>query len=137
MPVAPLKIPAALRIGGWLNRPRRVLLTLWMVWVVSVFDFYFTLTEWGQTHFVEMNPLAAFMLSQSPHLVAWFKFGMLGLATIILLCLRRHRVAEWACWFLFAIELYLAVRWLVYYESLASGQSNPLIEVPLPDPPLR
>ncbi len=115
------------RFGQWLNRPRRVLLTLFAVWVVCVFDFYFTLSEWGQAHFIEMNPLAVYLLSKSPHLVAWFKFGLLGLGTVILLSLRRHRVAEYACWFLLAAELYLAVRWFAYYDSLSSGQTNPLI----------
>lgn len=115
------------RFGQWLNRPRRVLLTLFAVWVVCVFDFYFTLSEWGQAHFIEMNPLAVYLLSKSPHLVAWFKFGLLGLGTVILLGLRRHRVAEYACWFLLAAEIYLAVRWFVYYESLSSGETNPMI----------
>lgn len=121
------RVSRARRFGQWLNRPRRVLLALFAVWVVCVFDFYFTLSEWGQAHFIEMNPLAVYLLSKSPHLVAWFKFGLLGLGTVILLALRRHRVAEYACWFLLAAEVYLAVRWFAYYESLSSGEANPMI----------
>lgn len=123
--------PARARFGTWLNRSRRVLLTLWMVWVVSVFDFYFTLSEWGQVRFVESNPLAAYILTASPHLASWFKFGLLTLGTCILLWLRRHSVAELACWMLLAVEIYLGIRWFVYFESVASGDPHPMIQVEL------
>lgn len=118
------------RFGQWLNRSRRVLLTLWMVWVVSVFDFYFTLSEWGTPHFVEANPIAAWILDGPPLAVAVFKFGLLGLATVILLSLRRHALVEWTCWLLMAIEVYLAIHWFLYFDSLASGKPHPMIEMP-------
>lgn len=115
------------RFGRWLNRPRRVLLTLAAVWVVAVFDLGYTLAEWGTVDFVEMNPVAAKVLSQSVRMVFVFKFGLLGAGTLILLLLRRHAVAELGCWFLFATMLYVAVRWYSYFDCLLHDYVNPLI----------
>lgn len=119
------------RFGQWLNRPRRILLTLMLVWVVHVFDLGFTMAQWGTYEFVELNPLAARIVDGPAHVLAGFKFGLLGIGTVILLSLRRQPVAELACWFLLATTLYLAVRWYVYFDCLINGQSNPMIEVPI------
>jgi hypothetical protein len=116
-------------VGAWLNRPRRILLTLSVIWIVAIFDLGFTLSEFGTSHFVEMNPLASSLLGGSANGIIAYKFGLLSFGTFILLCLRRHAVAEMACWFLLATKFYLAVRWFCYFDCLISGYSNPLIEV--------
>jgi len=113
--------------GGWLNRPRRVLLTLAAVWVVAIFDLGFTLGQAGTVDFAEMNPLAARLLGGPEQLIIAYKFGLLTLGTAILLWLRRHGIAELACWFLFASKVYLAVRWYSYFDCLLHGYVNPLI----------
>ena len=115
------------RFGRWLNRPRRILLTLAAVWVVAVFDLGYTLAEWGTADFVESNPVAAKVLSQSVRSVFLFKFGLLGAGSLILLLLRRHPVAELGCWFLFAAMLYVAVRWYGYFDCLLHDYVNPLL----------
>lgn len=117
--------------GTWLNRPRRVLLTLAAVWIIGAFDFAFTLLEFDSGGFVELNPLARRVLEQPDHVVAAFKFGLLGVGTVILLALRRHAVAECACWLLLAIKVYVAVRWFAYYDCVLHGYENPLITVTL------
>lgn len=119
------------RFGTWLNRPRRVLLTLGAVWVLAVFDLGFTLMEAGTADFVELNPIAAGLLSGPPNMVMAFKFSLLTLGTFILLMVRRHFVAELGCWFLLATKTYVALRWLSYYSCLVGGYSDPLIEAPL------
>lgn len=111
----------------WLNRSRRVLLTLSAVWIVSIFDLGYTLSEWGSADFTELNPVAAQLLGGPQHAIVAFKFGLLSLGTLILLALRRHLVAELACWFLFTAKIYLAVRWLAYFDCVLHGYSNPLI----------
>lgn len=127
-PDAPPKRPSApRRFGRWLNRPRRILLTLAAVWVVAVFDLGYTLAEWGTADFVESNPVAAKVLSQSVRSVFIFKFGLLGAGSAILLLLRRHAVAELGCWFLFAAMLYVAVRWYGYFDCLLHDYVNPLL----------
>ena len=113
-----------------MNRSRRVLLALTIVWVVSIFDLGYTLSEWGTNDFVELNPLAAKLMSAPGHLVVVFKFGMLGVATLILLALRQHRVTELACWLVVAAKLYLAVRWFVYFDCLLYGYVTPLMQAP-------
>lgn len=117
----------AVRFGRWLNRPRRVLLTLAMVWVVAIFDLGFTLSEWGSADFAEMNPLAVRVLSTSPAHVIVFKFGLLSFGSAILLAVRCHAVAELACWFLLTSKIYVAIRWYCYYDCLLNDYVNPLI----------
>lgn len=119
--------PGKPRFGAWFNRPRRVLLTLMAVWVVAVFDLGYTLAEFGTADFFEMNPLAAKLLGGSPHAVMAFKFGLLGFGTLILLGLRRHAIAELACWFLFVSKLYVAVRWYGYFDCVLHDYVNPLL----------
>ncbi len=121
---------AGRRFGHWLNRPRRILLTLGLVWVAAIFDLGFTLAEWGTADFVEMNPLAARLLAGSAHLVVAFKFGLLGIGTVILLALRRHGLAELACWFLLVSKVYVALRWYSYFDCVLHDYVNPLITPP-------
>lgn len=129
---APVAAPAPLcdlrgappRFGDWLNRPRRILLTLASVWVISVFDLGYTLADQGTSEFVELNPIAAVLLNGPTHVITAFKFGLLGLSTAILLALRRHTIAELACWFLLAAKLYVAIRWLLYFDCLVKGRGN-------------
>jgi len=113
----------------WLNRSRRVLLTLAAVWTVSIFDLGYTLSEWGSADFTELNPVAAHLLGGPQQAIIAYKFGLLSLGTLILLALRRHLIAELACWLLFAAKVYLAVRWVLYFDCVLHGYTNPLIRV--------
>ncbi len=118
------------RFGRALTRPRRVLLALAAVWVVSAFDLYFTLQERAATHFVELNPLARALLDGPPWVVATFKFGLLVFGSGILIALRRYSVTEWAAWFLLAVKIYVGVRWLAYFDSLVTDKFDPLVTWP-------
>jgi len=119
--------PARFGFGGWLNRSRRVLLTLAAVWVVGIFDLGYTLAEWGTSDFAEANPVAAKVLSQSVRTAVLFKFGLLGVSSLILLAVRRHFIAELGCWFLFVTMMYVAIRWYCYFDCLVRDYVNPLI----------
>ena len=55
--------------------------------------------------------------------------GLLGLSTIILTCLRRHAIAELACWLLLASSLYVGVRWYVYYQQALAHVPNMVAEL--------
>lgn len=116
--------------GRALTRPRRVLLALAAVWVVSTFDLYFTLQERAATHFVELNPLAGVLLDQPPLAVATFKFALLAFGSVILVTLRRHSVTELAAWFLLTVKIYVAVRWFAYFDSLVTSKVDPFITWP-------
>ena len=113
-----------------LRRPQRVLLLLLGVWVLSAFDLGFTLHQARKHHFVEMNPLAARLLHGSPLTLVAYKFALLGAGTLILFCVRRHAVAELACWFLLAACFYVGVRWYVYYEGALALDPSWLLDAP-------
>ena len=127
--IGTVKLPAWARLGAWLNRSRRVLFTLGAVWIISTFDLGFTIAQWGTTEFLEANPIAAPLLNGPTHVLIIFKFGLLSFTTLVLMLLRRHLVAELACWFLLATKLYVAIRWFVYLDCVVRGVSNPLVEM--------
>ncbi len=130
MAAQPLRPAFGYAFGGWLNRPRRILLSLTLCWVVAVFDLGYTLSESGSNDFVELNPVAMRVLMGSPQVVMAYKFGLLGLTTIILLLLRRYRVAELGCWFLLAAQVYVATRWFTYFDCLLHSRMSVLIAAP-------
>jgi hypothetical protein len=101
-----------------------MLLTLAAVWVIAVFDLGYTLAESGTGGFTELNPVAAKLLGGPANAVIAYKFALLGVGTLILLVLRRHAIAELACWFLFAAELYVAVRWYGYFDCVLEACTN-------------
>ncbi len=104
--------------GVGLTRPRRVLLALGAIWVISVFDLTFTLLERDNPAFTELNPLAAALLTGPTQLITAFKFGLLTLGSVIFIVLRKRRPTELACWFLLAAKVYVALRWYAYYDWL-------------------
>lgn len=103
-----------------------MLLALACTWVVHVFDLGFTQLETHQERFRELNPIAAGLL-HDPHAMAVYKFSLLTIGSIIVLCLRRWPITEMGAWLMLASSVYVAVRWHCYYASLASGVINPFI----------
>ncbi len=114
----------------WLNRPRRVLFTLSAIWIIAGFDLLFTMSEWGKPGFVELNPVAARVLTGATQHIYAFKFGTLALGTAILIGVRQHRVAELGCWLLLALMVVLALRWNLYDESILRGDANVILGPP-------
>jgi hypothetical protein len=119
-------LPVAVRpLGrGRFTRAHRVLLLLVAVWVLHTFDLKFTMAESTQSHFVELNPIAARLIGGPEVSLVVYKLGLLGFGTAILIYLRRHSVAELGCWFLLSASFYVGARWFVYYECLATGSSS-------------
>jgi len=113
-------------VGVWLNRPRRVLLALALIWVVAIFDLGYTLGEYGTFGFAELNPVAAQLLRGPMYLIMIYKFGLLGLSTVILLLLRHRLIAELGCWFLLTAMVYLAIRWYHYFDTLLRNYVDPV-----------
>jgi hypothetical protein len=113
----------------WLNRPRRVLLTLAAVWVINVFDLGYTLLEAQYAGFIEVNPVAARLIDAAPGVLISYKAAlMLASSTILLLC-RRHRIVELGCWFLLAVHFQLAVRWWWYFEERLTAFDDPATNI--------
>lgn len=113
----------------WLERPRRVLLALTAVWVLHLFDLCFTMRESQELHFVELNPIAARLLSGPEHWIISYKFALVTLGSAILLLLRRHSITELASWFLAAVSVYVAARWYVYFQCLIDDRYSPFVAI--------
>lgn len=122
----PIAVSPVLPAFHWLTRPRRILIALAAMWVLNIFDLGFTIAESVHGHFVEVNPIAARLLGGPVWLLASYKFSLITFGTVILLSLRKHRIAEWGAWFLFATYLYVGVRWFVYYEGLYTETVHPV-----------
>jgi len=93
-------------------------LLLGLLWLTGAFDLALTLFAQRIGGFAEKNPIAHLLLGNTFALIA-FKLSALALASAIFIKLRRHRLAEAACWGLCAVHVALALVWLSYYNTLA------------------
>jgi hypothetical protein len=124
---------SASRTGGrfrWLTRPRRILLLLSAVWVLNIFDLGYTLLEADRGSLIEMNPVAAPLLTAPSYALVIYKAALVLGSSAILLMLCHHRVVEVGCWLLLASYLYVAGRWIFYYEDLADHVTDPAVNIP-------
>lgn len=99
------------------SRPRRVLLLVVLLWMVSTFDLAFTLLAHQIGGFHEVNPLARQLLSNPGGLVA-FKTAAVLPASCVMLAFRRRFLTEVACWVLCGVYTGLAFIWMEYYSLL-------------------
>lgn len=103
--------------GAWnINRTLRLILLLSGVWTLHMFDLSFTLHEAAKGHFVELNPVAALVLSSSFTGIVLYKFILLGGATAIFWWLREHAITERAGWLLLITGVMLIIRWQMYFD---------------------
>ena len=96
------------------RRARRVTLLLIGTWLVSAFDLFFTLLAAGHQHFVELNPIAASIIGNTPALVA-YKILVVAVGSVILLKYRTRLLTEIGCWTVCAVYLVLAGIWWKFY----------------------
>jgi hypothetical protein len=123
------RVAALVRSFRWLTRPRRVLLVLSAVWVLNIFDLGYTLLESLHNGFIELNPLAARLVGESPAALVGYKAALIAISSAILLVFRRQRVVELGCWFLLAVYLQVAVCWAFYYEDRLAALEDPAVNV--------
>jgi hypothetical protein len=100
--------------SGW-SRSRRVAELLIVLWTIGLTDLWLTLWAHRHTAFVELNPIAARMLSTDATgaLVA-FKLTCMLVATLALWLARHTRRCELAAWGMAAIYFALLLRWSDY-----------------------
>jgi len=96
------------------RRVRRVLLILVWIWMLNIFDLFFTMAALKVGGFEELNPLARLYL-HSPEMLSFFKLGMLLTASLVFLAFRRRRITEVGCWGLAAVYTVLSFIWFAYY----------------------
>lgn len=128
MPANPLPTPsqlireparrAALGFSVLAHRPRRVVLLLIAIAVMSGVDLYLTLLYVTHTGLNEMNPLARAMMEyQSPAILAVWKATTVAVAVGILLLIRRQRSAEWGAWAGCMVLGLLMLHWASFIEQ--------------------
>lgn len=108
---------AAIRQAVRTTRPRRVIGLLIILWVLNIFDLAYTIPAHRTGHLHELNPIARDLLD-SPWVLAGFKLLAVSASTVILVYLRRLRLAELAAWFLCLVYVALAIRWLDFCTAL-------------------
>ena len=109
-----MRSPLAIR---WIDdcRTRRTILLLGIIWMLGIFDLYFTLWAYRFTEFQEMNPWAR-------HLLRHHELTSMGLTKLLLVVLstaafwivRKHRLTEAALWALAIVHVGLIFRWSTY-----------------------
>lgn len=96
-------------------RPRRVVLLLVAVLLMSLGDLYMTLTYLLNVGLLEGNPIArGVMLMNRPELLIGWKVASLGLGLGILYWARRSGKGELGAWVCFVMLSWLTVHWSAY-----------------------
>jgi hypothetical protein len=97
------------------RRTCRVVPLLTALWALSLADLYFTLWAHHYTPFMELNPLARWMLlSGSIGLLVAYKVSLTGVAATVFWRLRRYARAELALWLIVVVYIMLALQWANY-----------------------
>lgn len=99
---------------GRAHRQRRIALLLIGTWVINAFDLAFTLLAAGHRHFVELNPIAASVIGNTPALIA-YKILIVAFGSAILLKYRTRLLTEIGCWGICAVYSVLAGIWWKFY----------------------
>lgn len=101
------------------DRPRRVILLLWAIVVLSLADLFVTLTHLQSIGMVEANPVAAFLIRStgSPWALILFKAGTVAVCVMLLYRVRNHRQGELAAWLALVILVGVSVMWHYYSEA--------------------
>ncbi|MFO0838950.1 MAG: DUF5658 family protein [Phycisphaerae bacterium] len=109
-------------------RARRTFWALLVLWTISAVDLSFTLMEANRSHFVEVNPIAAMVVS-SPLGVVLFKVCLVAMGSGILLRLSRNAFAEWASWLTAGANVIVLLNWVAYYGHLIGARNDPATNV--------
>jgi hypothetical protein len=96
------------------TRVRSVILALAFVWVCGTFDLMLTHSEARAATLTELNPFARQLVDGPLYVLAAYKYGLLGLASVILVGLRSYRQSEWGAWFLAGSHSVLVAYWGFY-----------------------
>ncbi|MEQ8769065.1 MAG: DUF5658 family protein [Phycisphaerales bacterium] len=115
------------RVSGWAvrqarlagsSRPRRVLMLVGLIAVLSGIDLYLTLLYASTVGMAEANPLArALLQTGSPTDIALWKFATVGMCGGLLWLTRRARTAELGAWLGVAVLVWLMIHWCRFAQE--------------------
>lgn len=107
------------------DRPRRVLVLLAAIVVLSLADLAITLSHLRSTGMVEANPVAAFLIRHTGS--AWalglFKVGTVMACVLLLFRVRHHVQGEIASWLALFILVGVSVMWHYYAQASDDPQT--------------
>jgi hypothetical protein len=106
------------RTWNWVvaSRSHRVWCLVAGLWLVNLFDLALTLMAHHAGMLQEVNPVAAFLLSQGPIAVALYKVGLVAFGSGTLIYHRRRLLAELTACTVFLVYGLVAVQWKWCYE---------------------
>lgn len=104
----------------WIDdcRTRRTILLLGIIWMLGLFDLYFTRWAYQFTEFEELNPWASRLLSH--HELTAMTVGkvvLVVLSSAAFWVVRKHRLTESALWVLAFMHVWLIFRWSTYTSN--------------------
>ena len=97
----------------------QVLGPMLIVWAIGTCDLLMTHREARCDMFVELNPIASTMLDAPLYQLAFYKYGLLAYATIVLYAVRTRQQCIRSAWFLAGSHAALALYWGVYFTIRA------------------
>jgi hypothetical protein len=121
------------------NRPRRVIVLLAGIIVLSIADLIVTLAYLNADRMMEANPIAAYLISttQSAWALASFKALTVGICVALLYRVRHHVVAEAAAWFGMGVLTLMCIMWYSYSSHFDGAEDILLAQTLTQDVRLR
>lgn len=108
-----------LRIPSGADRPKRVVILLIAIVLLSLADLYITITYLMHFGMFEANPIARLVMDyHEPWGVVAWKLGTVAIAGGILFHIRTHRLAEFAAWLGLFVLVWLTFQWVSYIDGV-------------------
>lgn len=120
-------VPLLAKVGNWSGmtgasacRPRRIMILIAGIIVLSMADLVVTLTHLRTVGMIEANPVAAYLIItyQSTWVLAAYKAVTVGICVVALLLIRNRLIGEMAAWASVAILAGMAIVWHLYSAEL-------------------
>ena len=100
------------------TRAQRVFVLLVSLWILNACDLGFTLYAHLAGQLVELNPIAAVILSYGDGALVIYKLSVLAAGSSMLWWTRRFPLTEAGMWCLLAINVAVIIRWHRFYDVL-------------------
>lgn len=87
--------------------------------IINIFDLVFTIQQVHNTEFIELNPIASFLLlSGNPYSLIPYKLLTLFLCIYILFNVRHTKTGSFAIVMATVLMLFLLSYWVLYFYTL-------------------
>ncbi|MCZ6834227.1 MAG: DUF5658 family protein [Planctomycetota bacterium] len=113
------------------DRPRRVMLLLASIIVLSLVDLLITLFHLQTTGMIESNPVVVFLVrtTGSAWALALYKTGTVVVCVMLLYRVRKHVQGEIASWLALMILVGVSFMWHYYMQASDSPENVQLAQI--------